>query len=160
VVKGRLDRIFELYLDYFKSIDAKSIAMAQGGDWIGGVEDFGLGKRKCMNTIFCSVDRPFQYVGRINEDVNTYVWYQSLGHLFLTIPFVSVTQIGTQTNSGGMTELYLEGGTYIKSFYTVMYAPSCTTITLMGQRYRRLHHRIQWFDAVPCIIDEKWQKHD
>jgi len=161
VVKDRLGKLFELYLEYFKSIDAKSIAMAQGGDWIGGVADFGFGKRKCMNTFFCSVDRPFPFVGRINEDVSTPVWYQGLGHLFLTVPFVSVTQTTTQQSPGGQTDLYLDdGGTYVKSFYSVMYAPSCITVAMMGQRYRRLHHRVQWFDAVPCILGEKWRKHD
>lgn len=157
-VRTRLDHVFGLYLDYYKSIDAKSIAMSQGGDFIAGAEAFGKPKRKCMNSFFCSVDRPFRFVGRVNEDVNTYTWYQGLGNLFLTIPFAMLNQLDTQTNSGGMTSLYLDGGTYIKSFYTVMYAPSCTKISTMGQKHRRLHHTIAWEDAVPCILDEKYKK--
>lgn len=158
MVKTRLDYIFDSYVDYYRSIDAKSIAMAQGGDFIGGAGEFGKPKRKCMNTFFCSVNRPFQFVGRINEDVNTYVWCQGLGNLFLTVPFANVTQMQTQANAGGMSDMYLDSGTYVKSFYTVMYAPSCTTVGMMGQTHRRLHHKIEWANAVPCIVGEEHRK--
>jgi hypothetical protein len=156
--KTRFDDMLSLYLDYFKAIDAKSIAMAQGGDFIAAGDEFGKPKRKCMNSFFCSVKRPFQFVGRINEDVNTYTWFQSLGNLFLTIPFVALDQDQTQSNSGGMSEMYLDSGTYVKSFYTVMYAPSCTTISMMGQKHMRLHHAIAWDNAVPKIVGEQHRK--
>lgn len=154
VVKSGLDRVFDLFLDYYKLISAKSIAMGQGGDFTGAASEFGKFKRKCMNSFFCSTDRPFQFVGRINEDVNTYTYYQRQGNLFLTVPFILVKQLQTQKNDGGMTDLYLDSGTYIKSFYTIMYAPSCTKIGLMGQAHKRLHHAIKWADAVPCIVSE------
>lgn len=157
MVRTHLDSVFIAILEYYKSIPACSIATLQGGDFFGGAEAFGRPKRKCMNTFFCSVDRQFQFVGRINEDVNTYTWYQSLGNLFLSIPFIQVDQLPTQGNTGGMTGLYLDGGTYIKSFYTVIFAPNCTKIRLMGQKHMRLHHSIIWANAVPCIIDEKWR---
>lgn len=157
-IKSKLDSVFAHFLEYYKSIDAKSIAMAQGGDFFGGSSAFGKPKRKCMNTFFCSTERPFHFVGRVNEDVNTYTWYQSLGNLFLSIPFVMMNQLDTQSNKGGMSDLYLDSGTYVKSFYTVMYAPSCTKIGLMGATHKRLHHRIAWGNAVPCIIDEAYRK--
>lgn len=43
-----------------------------------------------------------------------------------------------------MTELYLDAGTYVKSFYTVMYCPSCVVVSAMGTAHRRLHHHIKW----------------
>jgi len=157
-----IDMIISYLLNYYQSIPAKSIAIAQGGDFLGGLEndiDKSLNRRrKCMNTFICSTDRPFQFVGRINEDVNTYTWYQSLGNLFLTFPLLSIRQKQTQANSGGMTELYLDSGTYIKSFYTVMYSPSSVTIRTMGELYSRLHHHIKWDNTVPCIISEGYQK--
>lgn len=157
-----LDVIFDIMLDYYKSINVKSIAMAQCGDFIGGENgSFGKGKkifRKCMNTFLCSTDRPFQFVGRINEDVNTYTNVQSRGNVFLTFSNLSINQLATQSNSGGMTELYLDSGTYIKSFYTVMYSPSCCKIIPMGETHRRLHHRITWKNAVPVILNEFYKK--
>ncbi|SHF49455.1 GREB1-related protein [Dysgonomonas macrotermitis] len=157
-----LDVIFDAMLDYYIAIDIKSIAMSQNGDFIGG-ENGSFGKsrklfRKCMNTFICSTDRPFQFIGRINEDVNTYTNVQSRGNVFLTLSNIAINQLTTQSNSGGMTELYLDSGTYIKSFYTVIYSPSCCRILPMGETHRRLHHRITWKNAVPVIINESYKK--
>lgn len=157
-VKTNLTGIFMAFLEYYQAISAKSIAMAQGGDFIGGEDEFGKPKRKCMNTFFCSTERPFQFIGRINEDVNTYTVSQMRGDLFLTIPFTMMNQMDTQCNDGGMSDIYLDSGTYVKSFYTVMYAPSCTTIGLMGVSHKRLHHRIDWKKAAPCIVSESVRK--
>jgi hypothetical protein len=48
-----LDRIFEIMLDYYKCAPFLSIAMAQGGDFIGGKKSKfrdSLARRKCMNS--------------------------------------------------------------------------------------------------------------
>jgi hypothetical protein len=157
-----LDGLFECMLRYYKKIDALTIAFAQGGDLFGGGNSGVLSsikiKRKCMNTFFCSVHRPFQFLGRVNEDVNTYTNLGNRGALMFTVFNANINQTDTQLNSGGMTELYLNEGTYIKSFYTVMYAPSCTKISFMGENHRRLHHKVKWDNAVPCIINEKHRK--
>jgi len=157
-----LDIILGAMLDFFKEVDAKSITMAQGGDFIGGKQN-GISssinqRRKAMNTFICSTDRAFKFVGRVNEDVNTYVWFQSLGNLFLTFPLVAIQQKQTQKNKGGMTELYLDSGTYIKSFYTVMFSPSCVKVKMMGIKNPRLHHSIDWDSSVPAIISERHKK--
>jgi len=157
-----LDMHIKYLLEYYKSIPASSIAIAQGGDFIGGYDnniDKSLNqRRKCMNTFICSTERPFKFVGRINEDVNTYTWYQGLGNLFLTFPLIAINQLGTQQTEGGMTDLYRDSGTYVKSFYTIIYSPSCVRIGLMGVTDRRLHHRIKWDDTVPKIIGEEYKK--
>lgn len=157
-----LDKIFYYLLKYYKSINAKSIAIAQGGDFIGGkngqLAKVLKPKRKCMNTFICSTDRPFKFIGRINEDVNTYTTLQSRGNLFLTIPNLAINQLMTQTNSGGMADMYLDSGTYIKSFYTLITAPNSTKIRTMGSKNKRLHHSVTWKNAVPVIIREKYKK--
>lgn len=153
-----LDKMFYNLLKYYLSTPAKSIAMAQNGDFIGG-KDNDIArrmhlKRKAMNTFICSVDRPFKFIGRINEDVNTYTRLGNTGDLFYTIPLVAINQKQTQSNSGGMTDLYIDSGTYIKSFYTVMYMPSSVKIREMGSTNRRLHHSINWNTTVPRIVKE------
>ncbi|WP_294348455.1 hypothetical protein [Prosthecochloris sp.] len=157
----RLDVVLDVMLNFYKSTPALSVAMAQGGDFVGGVVgNFAEKKlrRKCMNTFICSTDRVFQFFGRINEDVNTYTNLGGRGGLFLTVPNIAIQQKQTQSNAGGMTDLYLDSGTYVKSFYSVMYSPSCVDIRLMGSKHRRLHHRISWATAVPVILDEKFKK--
>ena len=158
-----LDAIFDMLLDYFNSAPMLTLAIGQGGDYIGGEKAtrFNDGiqpMRKAMNSFICSVDRPFQFVGRINEDVNTYVLLGSRGGVFLSILQIGLDQLETQSNSGGMTELYLDAGTYVKSFYTVMYCPSCVVVSAMGTAHRRLHHHIKWRYAVPKILRESVKK--
>lgn len=157
-----LDSVLLLLLDFYKSSNFSTISMAQGGDFIGGKNN-KMAKsptiyRKCMNSFFCSTEREFQFVGRINEDVNTYTQKASIGLLMGTIPFVCLIQKTTQKNKGGMSDIYLDNGTYVKSFYTVIFSPSCTTIKPMGDKHMRLHHSIKWDSAVPKIIREELKK--
>lgn len=159
----RLDELFSIVLAFYKAIPALSIAFAQGGDAPGGEKCTNLKtirtKRKVMNSFFCDVARPFQFFGRINEDVNTYVAAGNRGSLFLSFFNAILNQESTQHNPGGMTELYLDSGTYIKSFYTVMYAPSCVTVyQTQNSAHERLHHLINWPNAVPCILSENCRR--
>lgn len=104
------------------------------------------------------MDNPFKFLGRVNEDVNTYTLLGMQGKLFFTIMKLCLTQTTTQQNSGGMTDTYLDNGTYVKSFYSVIYAPSCVTIKLMGNFHPRMHHSINWDCCTPRILDEKIKK--
>lgn len=157
-----LDRLFATMLDYYRSIPAVTIALAQGGDFFGRPKGSVASrlwlKRKAMNTFFCSVRRPLTFFGRVNEDVNTYVTLGNRGELFLTVFNAAIKQEQTQRSAGGMTELYRSQGTYVKSFYTVMYAPSCVKVSEMGYLHRRIHHKISWENAVPCIVGEEHRK--
>jgi len=153
-----LDGIFNAFVKYYKNIPALSIAMAQGGDFIGGTESSLKPKRKCMNTHFCSVNRPYYFVGRMNDDVNTPTIHGSRGGLFLTIMTISIYQQPTQQNSGGLTEMYLESGTYVKSFYSILYHPSGIRVSILNTTNPRIHHRINWKNTVPVIINEKYRK--
>lgn len=154
-----LDRLFSVVLEYYKSIPALTIAMAQNGDFLGGAEGSDASrlwlKRKAMNTFLCSTRRPFKFFGRINEDVNTYVTLGNRGNLFFTFFNCAIIQKTTQKSAGGMTELYLNQGTYIKTFYTVMYAPSCVKVYQMASKHPRIHHKIKWDNAVPRILSER-----
>lgn len=155
-----LDEIFELMVDFLLETDALTVCMSQGGDHMGGLT--GRWKksilRKAMNSFFCRADRPFQFLGRVNEDVNTYTLLGSQGQLMMTITDLMLNQMQTQSNSGGMTDLYLDGGTYLKSFYTVLYMPSAVTVQPMGTAHKRLHHKVNWKHCVPLILDERCKK--
>lgn len=162
IKKMNLDYIINYCLEYYKNTNITVLAFAQSGDFIGGALSF-MGsymrtKRKAMNTMLCSTERPFNFFGRINEDVNTYTRLGEIGKLFLTINCISVEQQQTQSNINGLTNVYLELGTYIKSFYSVMYSPSCVKIHDIGFNHKRIHHKITWKNAVPCIVNEKYKR--
>jgi hypothetical protein len=157
-----LDAVFGYLLEYYKSIPAKCIAIAQGGDFIGGTQNdiyTSLGKRrKIMNSLICSIERPFNFVGRMNDDVNTYTESARRGNLFITFPHVALQQLETQKNKGGHSDIYKGLGTYVKSFISVMYAPSCVFIRMMGTSHRRIHHMVSWNNTAPRIIRENYRK--
>lgn len=155
-----LDDIFEMMLDFLEDTQALTVCFSQGGDHIGGLT--GRWKkgliRKVMNSFFCRTDRAFQFLGRVNEDVNTYTYLGSKGELMLTTTDLMLVQLQTQSNQGGMTDLYLDSGTYLKSFYTVMYMPSAVEMREMGTVNRRLHHHVKWNNCVPMILNERYKK--
>ena len=156
-----MDAVLDALLDYYISIPALSIAMAQGGDFVGGMDGTSWRKprRKCMNSFICSTDRPFKFFGRVNEDVNTYTNLGSRGGLFMTIVKVALQQKQTQTNAGGMTEMYRDSGTYVKTFYSVMYQPSSVKVYFLpGSTYDRIHHKVTWKNTVPVILSEEYKK--
>lgn len=156
IAERTLTGVLEATLELLEATGAHSIAFSQGGDWISGEGTFN--KRKCMNSFFCATSRRFQFVGRANEDVNTYVWLGSRGYLFLTIPHFQINQRQTQKQAGGTTDVYLDEGTYVKSFYSILCAPSCVTVAPMGSSHKRLHHKINWPCAVPCLISDRYRK--
>lgn len=155
-----LDAVFDAMLEYYKSIPALSIAMAQGGDFVGGKmgNAWKKPKRKAMNTFICSVHRPFKFFGKVNDDVTTYTTLGSRGHLFLTLMNLAIQQKQTQQNKGGMTENYKDNGTYVKSFYSVMFHPSSVRVSVLNSKNSRIHHQITWRNTVPRILSEDYKK--
>jgi hypothetical protein len=154
---NNLDNVFNIVLNFYKSTPIKTICFSQGGDHIGGFSGIKL-KRKAMNSFFCSTDKPFTFIGSINEDVNTYTTLGSRGNLFFTFTNIQLDQLDTQSNKGGMTDEYALTGTYVKSFHSVIMQPSSVKVSMMNSNNPRLHHSIKWINTVPMIISESYKK--
>lgn len=153
------DGVFAAYVNFLKTSGVDTVCFAQGGDYIGGKDNSKVKNgfkvsRKMMNLYFFSADKPIEFKGTINEDLTSSVTEGQRGQIILTSLMNSVVQKETQTNAGGLTEIYLELGTYTKSFYSVMAAPSCVKVASMGDTHLRLHHAVTWKNAVPKIIRE------
>ena len=157
-----IDKVFDLAVNFFKTTKALSIAFAQTGDFIGGIDNgkgvYRFSKRKAMNSFLCSTDRRFDFLGRMNEDVTTYVNLGSKGELFLTIPVFAINQKDTQQVKNGLTEVYIDNGTYIKSMFSVIYNPSCVKASMMNAQHKRIHHSISWANTTPMIISDRFKK--
>ena len=162
VLSKDINKIFDLMFSFYKRTSALSICFAQTGDFIGGVDNgkgvYRFAKRKCMNSFFCSTERPFRFIGSINEDVNTYTTLGSRGNLFLTIPVFAINQKDSQTQKSGMSDIYKLQGTYIKSFTTILTQPSSVFISMMNANHKRIHHSISWRNTTPMIINERYKK--
>lgn len=159
---SRLDDTIAALIRFLEDTGALTVAWAQMGDYIGGAHPGsriykGL-LRKAMNSFIIRADRPVGFIGRLNEDVNTYVVKGNRGELFLTPTGFALEQAITQTAGGGMSDVYLDAGTYVKSFYTVMMYPAAVRLTTIGSLYRRIHHQVRWRNAVPQILAEHHRK--
>ena len=152
-IKAINDKCLE-YLMKTPQLDC--FAFAQDGDFIGGCNSFeNIGKkRKIMNYYFFKTNNPIKFMGSINEDLSASVYGGQRGKVFFTVNDISVHQMITQTNKGGLTDIYLDSGTYIKSFYSVIVAPNCVKISAMGNKDLRIHHKVNWKLACPKIIRE------
>jgi hypothetical protein len=161
-LRGTGDALFNAFIDFLKNTPATCVAMSQGGDHYGPGNLRFL--RKAMNSFFCDVERPFKFVAKMNDDVSTYLVLGKQGRLFFTAMQVQLDQLQTQSNSGGLTDIYLAMGTYVKSFYSVMYTPSCVKISTLQnmnpkqEAHPRIHHKINWSAAVPKILRPSWRK--
>ena len=155
------DYVVEEMLNFLDTSGALTVALAQTGDFIGGTGSMIFKqriRRKAMNSFFCRTDRPVEFLGRINEDVNMYCLLGSRGELIMTVADISLNQTPTQENSGGMTGAYSDNGTFVKSFYSVMCCPSFVKVAEMGCNNRRYHHNVDWDHGVPKIISSKFRK--
>ncbi len=157
-----LDNVWMIMLEYYRSIPCLSLAMCQGGDYIGGVDSPALQtitlKRKAMNSFICDVQRPFEFKGRFNDDVNTYTRLGCRGGLFFSTTQLSLNQKGSQQTAGGMTDVYKDAGTYVKSFMSVVVHPSGVRIAVLVSKHRRIHHNVRWNNTAPKILHEKYRK--
>lgn len=156
-----MDLYIDAAIEYLEKADLDTFASAQGGDFIGGTgsaicngEGDITAKRKAMNTFICRSDNQFDFRGSINEDVNTYTRAQQLGKVFLTNNIISMEQERTQQGEGGLSDLYEAEGTYIKSFYTLLYSPSSVKLSKMGESHKRIHHKVDWRSTTPKIVPE------
>jgi hypothetical protein len=160
-----LDKVVAVFPEWMETDDRiLSVCFLQGGDLIGGGKNtaiannlFPFQKRKAMNSFFCKTSRRFWFFSRLNEDVNTYFSGGMRGALFFSIPDIKLNQAQTQATAGGMSEAYLASGTYVKSFYTVMLHPAFANVTFQ-RSVGRLHHGINWNNAVPKILDDVHKK--
>ena len=155
------DSLVNIVLEFLEVSNAHTVALSQIGDFIGG-KNSKMCKdrlsRKAMNAFFCKTSRRFNWFGRMNEDVSTYITLGSRGYLFFTISDVSIDQLATQSLAGGMSSSYADSGTYVKTFYTIMSAPSCVKMYTLGVTHKRFHHLIDWNSAVPKIISSRYKK--
>lgn len=157
------DHLFLAYLEFLQATKVDTICFAQGGDYIGGAENGKVvngfkTSRKMMNLYFFDVDRPLKFIGTLNEDLTSSVVEGQVGKIILTSLMNSIVQKETQSNAGGLTEIYLELGTYVKSFYSVMAAPSCVKISAMGDTSIRIHHEVTWRKAIPKIVRQSLRR--
>ena len=167
-----LDSVIEAFLDYLDKTNCKTIAWAQTGEMMGGLNGNiwkQKVKRKAMNTFFFKVDNApttpgDRFIGRMNDDVNWYIDAGKRGEVILQTALVTLTQEETQQSKSGNTIAYRGMGTYVKSFYSILTRPDCVKISILfsshsgSNIFPRIHHKIDWEKCVPKIVSDRFKK--
>lgn len=156
-----MDKVFDAMCDYMDETNITSLSFSLGAYLIGGAESREWGRQlipKTMTTFLMRADDLNYFHMRMNDDITTSALNGMRGKLYYTIMPLCLEVDETQKQSGGMTEIYVDNGTYRKSFYTVMAMPSCTKIASMGINDFRCHHQISWNNCIPKVLNEKWKK--
>jgi len=150
-----LDSIFFALINFLKNTNIFCLSIAQTGDQpYYRFNSF----RKAMNFLLFETKKipdDFKFLGFTNEDVNTYLRYGNIGYIFLTYPRIILRQTQTQKQEGGYTEVYIDYGTFYKSFFSVMVLPSACRVKFVSG-VGRLHHFVKWDFAVPKILPYKY----
>lgn len=156
----KMDVVCNAFIEFLESTDSLTVCMCQGGDFIGGINKRWKERllRKAMNSFFCKVDRQIKWAGTMNEDVTTYTTLGSRGKLMFSYAPCCISPLQTQSVEGGMTGVYKDNGTYVKSFYSVMSMPSAIKVGMIKNKQGRIHHHISWVNCVPKIISERYKK--
>ena len=154
-----IDILMNLSYDLLKTTNASVVAWSQTGDTLTNKVRY-TNLRKAMNIFFFDVERPYTFIGAINEDTTAYVNEGRMGKLILTIPFILVQQAPTQSKKGGLTDIYKGFGTYVKSFCSVVVSPSAVLINRMGETKDtyRIHHNVKWEHCSPRILAPDWEE--
>lgn len=151
------DRLFSSMVDFLQIDPIYCVAFAVDGDFIGGVKgkySDGL-YRNARNSFFCRADRPFEFLGRINEDVTTPAYNNMLGRLFFTNMHVRVMLYDHEKNKGGSTEQYKDVNLYWNYFYPVLFVPSAISIVCGRKGFIK---SVKWDSLTPKILEERWRK--
>lgn len=157
-----IDYIFKSVIEFFEATNIDALSFSLPADFMGGVDSERLKAGlypKTMGTFFMKQNKKRYFRMRMNDDITTCLLNNRIGNLFLTIAQIMVLTPGTQDMEGGMTDIYVENGTYRKSFYSVMCCPSFVKIYAFENKTgTRLHHQVKWDYANPKIISEKYKK--
>lgn len=95
------------------------------------------------------------WVGRMNDDIINAVNIWRRGGYEMSLRYLHVKFANTQSEAGGMTDLYQSDGTARKTAYGILAAPSAVKLVY---RFGRYHHNTSWVKLRPKLLEEKWRR--
>lgn len=95
------------------------------------------------------------WVGRMNDDIINAINIWRRGGYEMSVKYLHIEFAKTQSEPGGMTDLYRNDGTARKTAYGILAAPSAVKLVF---RFERYHHATAWGKLRPKLLDEKWSR--
>ena len=93
--------------------------------------------------------------GRMNDDLINAIEVLQKGGREFAFKFLATNMVPSQSEKGGLTDIYKEIGTVRKTAYAVLIAPGAVKLVI---RFGRYHHRVNWDTLKSCVISEKFRR--
>lgn len=95
--------------------------------------------------------------GRLNDDLINAIDTRRLGEkVEFSFRFLALKMKDSQSESGGLSDIYKAEGIVRKSAYPILIAPNAARLVVKFGRY---HHKVRWDRLSPEIINEKFRKY-
>ena len=93
--------------------------------------------------------------GRMNDDLINAIETWRNGGREMQFRHVNLTMAPTQSEDGGLSDIYRDEGTVRKSAYPVLIAPGATKLV---SKFGRYHHKVNWDKLTPKTLSEQWSR--
>jgi hypothetical protein len=94
-----------------------------------------------------------EWEGRLNDDLINAIKVYKFGQSEFSFKFLNTKPFETQKVKGGLTDIYKDYGTVLKTMYAILYEPKVTKLVIKFGRY---HHETDWKLITPKILDYKY----
>lgn len=140
---------------------AHVMGLSNAGISLGTVESMPDKKKTFNHRVFNAHSLPTdpelftRWRGRMNDDlINAIETYRNGGYE-MQFKFANLTMSESQSEDGGLTDLYKAEGTVRKTAYPVLLAPNAVKLKVKFGRY---HHEVNWKRLVPMMVNSKYQR--
>ena len=127
ITNKTLQKLIEKECEILKDVPfIRVLSLAQHGEVVSGSQNFynkSKFKLKAMNYWMCDTQKPVEYAGIMNDDVNAGILLNKFGNFSIQYGGIIIQQAMQKT--GGMKDIYAENSAmYQKAMFSVMLAPS------------------------------------
>lgn len=95
------------------------------------------------------------WVGRMNDDLINAINNWRHGRIEMSMHFMAMNMPPTQSEEGGLSQLYRDEGTVRKTAYAVMACPCAVSLV---EKFGRYHHRVAWDRVTPKIVSDEHRR--
>lgn len=92
---------------------------------------------------------------RMNDDTVNAIDVIKNGGFEISVNYLGMNTVQTQTEAGGNTDLYIDNGTVRKTAYAIIASPLSVTLVIKFGRY---HHQNNWRKISPKLIRQSYAK--
>jgi hypothetical protein len=126
-----------------------------------GHEAFPVEARNVSRRVFnthnlpSKIDKFVDWKGRLNDDLINALDVFGQGKVEMSFKFIHLKPAPTQSEQGGLSDLYKQEGTVRKTAYAILKYPNVVKLTIKFGRY---HHQANWEKITPKVIRETYAK--